>query len=630
MKKTKSNSERCRAALYSNGSSKTTNLFVLSLILVVFVGSPLMGKEKTKVWTPAEVVPGRDQHPSELIKLAEEFRAIRGSGKGIPDYTAVVKKQKEQLPKLRARLDALDISDWSMHFKIDYLLLRSEMDALEYGLYVQRHTSRDPSFYVNQAIRNVRRHLTGGRRMGDNPKLMPFTKKRAKAVLQALADTEKFLAQGRKNLTEMVPELADIALRHPGGGYYTEGGQLKYIVKNYRKWAEITAKHFPAAEAKKLVPAALEAGKRLLEFGKWLEQNRDKMPGKYYYGKDIVDWYLKHIMLMPYDSDQIKFMSEIERARSISYLQFELHKNRNLPPIKPAKNIKEYLAWDDETSVILRRWYLENGLDLMSDQEYQTLIRSEEGLFLLPFGLIAFPYDEKPGVHRILVVPDDHWRAKYSNMGFRTDPAVLHGHEYWPGHTYAGKLHPHNPCPIRARHRDGGHSEGWCFYHEILPVIMDFPFVRGPRARELPYINKLQRAERMLIGLAVLIGEITPEEAFRLHQENTPPLGSGLGITREEAFEEIEGFLHGGSLAHQCQTGLLQLYKLLADRKMQLKDKFDLKEFNDQFMKYGQIPISLLRWEILGLDDEMKMFWEPVRLSTILHTLPGQTNMEDN
>jgi hypothetical protein len=258
----------------------------------------------------------------------------------------------------------------------------------------------------------------------------------------------------------------------------------------------------------------------------------------------------------------------------------------------------------------------------MSDQEYQTLIRSEEAMYLLPFGLLAFPYEDKPGIHRITVVPDDHWRAIYSNMGFRTDPAVLHGHEYWPGHTYAGKLHRRNPCPIRAGHYDGAHSEGWCFYHEILPVIMDFPFVRGPRARELPYINKLQRAWRMLNGLALLIGEITFDEAMELHMKNTPPLGPGLGVRPEEAFEEMEGWLHGGSFPHQCQTGLLQLYQLLADRKMQLKDKFDLKEFNDQFMKYGQIPISLLRWEILGDDSEVKIHWKPVRLSTILHTLP--------
>jgi hypothetical protein len=48
-------------------------------------------------------------------------------------------------------------------------------------------------------------------------------------------------------------------------------------------------------------------------------------------------------------------MADIERARAISYLQFEIHKNRYLPKIEPAKTVKEYLAWDDETVLKLRR-----------------------------------------------------------------------------------------------------------------------------------------------------------------------------------------------------------------------------------------------------------------------------------
>jgi hypothetical protein len=119
-----------------------------------------------------------------------------------------------------------------------------------------------------------------------------------------------------------------------------------------------------------------------------------------------------------------------------------------------------------------------------------------------------------------------------------------------------------------------------------------------------------------------MIGEITPEEARQRHIEGIPPLGPGLGVRPEEAFEEIEGFLHGGSLPHQCQTGLLQYYQLLGIRKMQLKDKFDLKNFNDNFMKYGQIPISLLRWELAGDDSQVKPMWKPTRLSTLLDTLP--------
>ena len=241
------------------------HLLALVAVLLITSGSllPLIGEEQ--IWSPAKEIPGPAQHPPELIKLAEEFRAILGWGKGVPDFAAVVQRQKEQLPKFRARLDSLDITNWSMHDKIDHLLLRSEMDDLEFDLYVWRQTSRMPNFYVDRAIRNVGRLLFGGRRPGDKPAVMPFTKERSNAVLQALADTDNILSQARKNLTEMAPEFADIALRHPGGGFYTEGVELKYIVENYQKWAELTAKHFPEPEAKKLMPAAVKAAQSLLE-----------------------------------------------------------------------------------------------------------------------------------------------------------------------------------------------------------------------------------------------------------------------------------------------------------------------------------------------------------------------------
>ena len=590
-----------------------------SVPFIMFAALPL-AQPGQQAWSPVDI-PGPDEHPAELIQLTEEFRTILGWGSGVPDYAGTVGRQKEKLPEFRARLEALDTSDWSVHEKIDYLLLRSEMDRLEFDLHVWRQTSRNPSFYVAQAIRNVGRHLTGGRRMYV-PELMPYTKERAQTILQALADTPKFVAQGRRNLTEMVPALADMALRNPGNSIDTD--DLDKIVVNYRKWAEVTAEHFPEPEASQLVSAAEEAARHLLEFGNWLKENRDDMPGKYYISEEAIDWYHRHVSLIPYTTDELRLMAEMERARSLSYLQFEMHKNRNLPKIGPAETIDKYTAWDDETELIIRRWYTESGQDILSDREYMLNkdVRVEEAVLLPPFGRLAFPYQEKPDTWRILVVSDDHWRAKYSNMGFRTDPGVLSAHEWWPGHTYEGEVHRHNPCPIRRGHRDGAHSQGWCFYlAEELLVAMDFPFVRGPRARELPYINMLQRAERVSMGLDLLTGQITPEEAYIAFRKNVPLLGSGLGASEFEALEEMGGVLVRG-LDH-CQTGKLQIFKLLADRKMQLKENFDLKEFHDQVISLGSVPISLLRWEIARLDDEVKELWEPVRLASVLQTLAG-------
>ncbi|MBE3143190.1 MAG: DUF885 family protein [Planctomycetes bacterium] len=540
---------------------------------------------------------------------------------GVPDYMALVQKQKELLPTFRCRLEAMDPLGWTVHARIDYLLLRSEMDKLEWELYVVRQTTRNPGFYVDQAIDNVSRLLTGGRVLGERPVLMPYTRDRARAILKALDETETILEQGRRNLTEMVPELAEATLRFPGGAWPTadwDAGHLNQIVENYRRWAEITVKHFPPEEGEQLVPAAVRAAERLLAFGGWLEKNRNRMTGSYIIGKDVLDWYIRHTFLMPYTSDQLIALAEIERARALSWLQFEEQKNRPLPKIGPAKTAQEYLAFDEETVLRLRRWYLEDGEDILIDQDYQPLIRSETCVYMPPFGMLAFPSQDKPGVSRVQVVPADHWMATESNYGWYTDPGVLQGHEYWPGHIYERKLHAQNPCPIRRVHADSGHSEGWCFYNEELLVALDFPFVRGPRSRELVYLNMLQRATRVLVGVPLLRGQITPEEALNRFQDMLPPLASGMGIPREESYMEVyKRILWRGNDCFDALAGKLQLCGLLADCKMRWKEEFSLREFHSLLFECGGIPFSLLRWELLGLDEEVAAFENPIRLSSV-------------
>ena len=44
----------------------------------------------------------------------------------------------------------------------------------------------------------------------------------------------------------------------------------------------------------------------------------------------------------------------------------------------------------------------------------------------------------------------------------------------------------------------------------------------------------------------------------------------------------------------------------MADRARQLGDTFTPKEFMDEFIGAGLIPMSLIRWQMTGLDDEMK------------------------
>ena len=47
--------------------------------------------------------------------------------------------------------------------------------------------------------------------------------------------------------------------------------------------------------------------------------------------------------------------------------------------------------------------------------------------------------------------------------------------------------------------------------------------------------------------------------------------------------------------------------KIFRDVAQQQGDNFVLRDFVDTFLNVGMIPMSLTRWELTGLEDEMKI-----------------------
>ena len=55
--------------------------------------------------------------------------------------------------------------------------------------------------------------------------------------------------------------------------------------------------------------------------------------------------------------------------------------------------------------------------------------------------------------------------------------------------------------------------------------------------------------------------------------------------------------------------GKAQIEQLIADRAMQLGTRFNLRDFMDDFFAAGMSPISLIRWVLTGLDDEIRKLY---------------------
>ncbi len=55
--------------------------------------------------------------------------------------------------------------------------------------------------------------------------------------------------------------------------------------------------------------------------------------------------------------------------------------------------------------------------------------------------------------------------------------------------------------------------------------------------------------------------------------------------------------------------GKVYIEKVIADCAHQLGEEYSLKKWWDEFHAAGMIPTSLIRWEMTGLEDEIKKLW---------------------
>ena len=57
-------------------------------------------------------------------------------------------------------------------------------------------------------------------------------------------------------------------------------------------------------------------------------------------------------------------------------------------------------------------------------------------------------------------------------------------------------------------------------------------------------------------------------------------------------------------------TGARMLDAVMMERKEQLGDKFTMRGFFEEVNAAGVIPVSLLRWQLTGRDDEIRALWQ--------------------
>jgi uncharacterized protein (DUF885 family) len=110
------------------------------------------------------------------------------------------------------------------------------------------------------------------------------------------------------------------------------------------------------------------------------------------------------------------------------------------------------------------------------------------------------------------------------------------------------------------------------------------------------------RALRVDVDINLAIGNYNIEDAGRY-------LASTVPMDLETGIQEAGFFAYNPGQAITYQIGKLQIMKLISEAKVILGDDFNLKDFHDYMMENGNVPIALMRYEYLGIDDELLDLW---------------------
>jgi len=514
----------------------------------------------------------------DLVALFADFRQVRATAfdapNGVTNYSPeAVAARLGAVDDIEARLRALDYSDWSRAERADFLAVKAQVAAERFHLEVSRPWARDPGTYVDPLLRLAFAD------MGARESAIARTRARLEAVPAIVESAKRNLTDGAADFLE----LARFNMRNADGvghGHPYRAVPPAGVIGWYEDLLERAR-----GERPDLVPVVEEALVAVRDFADWLDAAVPRMTDRAGVGEARFDWYMRHAKLLPWTADEMALLARRDWERMMGFLALEEVRNRDLPVLEPAPTAEEYEARLRRTDANVRRWLVE--------QEIMTLPEDTPDFDGFGFNV---PFIERPeGLN--------FWEK----VQFR-DPHPDHLHAVIPGHRYDGWFASRSDHPIRRYISDGVRVEGWGVYLEE-PMVRAGVIDHLPRVHELMYLFGIFRATRVTADIGMQLNEMTIQEGAEHMREGSPWLDDDVARVDAEIYlRRPPGYGLGYTI------GNLQIQQLLGELRSRDGDAFDLKAFHDEFMNLGRMPVSLIRYEMLGAEDQVADFWafEPI------------------
>jgi uncharacterized protein (DUF885 family) len=497
---------------------------------------------------------------------------------GMRDWSrASIDRRRKDLEQFESRWKKVDPSSWPIAKRVDYKLIGSALSRVHWELDLNPRWKRDPNFYVEQTLTALAEALTIP---------SPYDEARSREILTRVENIPSILKQGAENVEKPPAPFATVAINNLDGSR-----------QRLRKMASSLVAS-TTLNPEKLNSACERAADALEKFQQQLKQKLPNLPQQTALGRDAYVWFLRNVALMRFTPEELVSMAKQEWNRAVAFEAFEKNRNKDVPPLRIADNIDNWICDAAEKELLIRRFLQDRGILTVPDwMQHYTLRPTPEYLRALGFTENDdFTSPSRLKENCVRYVPEPSEKLGYFWRATAMDPRPITVHEGIPGHYFQLCLSWKHEDPIRRHYYDSGANEGIGFYAEEM-MLQAGLFDDSPRTREIIYNFMQLRALRVEVDAKLALGEFTLEQAAKYLHDKVP-------MDEQTARQEAIAFSTGPGQAITYQIGKLQIMKFLAGARMQQGEKFNLRAFHDFVWKNGNVPISLQRWEYLGAPDE--------------------------
>ncbi|KAA3613847.1 MAG: DUF885 family protein [Calditrichaeota bacterium] len=511
----------------------------------------------------------------DLVVLFKDWRKFESPPMlhGAPDYTAKTwKKRYDSFKRFRQRLNEIDNSKWSVEQKVEWYVVLAEMNGFDFNYRVLQPWKRDPAFYKSVWTYQSDVPAHEGPTHHATTELwtysFPLTESEETRLVNDLSVIAPLMKQGQTNLTGNARELWITGIR-----------DIRQQSIDLDNLAEMLGDNMNA----KLKTTIAEAKAATETLKIWLEQQAPLKTGPSGIGKENYTWYQQNVHLVPLNWDDEVRILKRELARAWSSLKLEEHRNRHLPKLKAVTSPAEYDALAERS--------VKKFLAFLRDKEIVT---------------VADYFEAALRAHVGEFVPIE--KRNFFRIAMHYDPMPLYSHSY---HWFELAMMKHDPHPSLIRRNAllynifDSRNEGTATAVEEIFMQAGL-YDDNPRVREIIWILIAQRAARGLGSLYAHANEMTMEDAGKIHSEWTPR--GWMKTEKELLVFEQHLYLRQPGYGTSYITGKYLLEEMIAayaHGKEKQGEQFRLKDFFDELNAIGNIPISLVTWQMTGVKDKL-------------------------